>query len=718
MKRGIFLLILSALLYLVVRALILYSDFDSVALAGYELFPMGTMAKDLLEGGGYPLLGYCDTHSGGELITGLAAVPSFAALGSTYVALKTVPLIFGLGTLLLLFLFLREYFAPRAATYGTLLFALAPTTMMKHSIIAMGNHFEILFFIMLLLYCFYSFLFGGYKRTWLVASGFFAGFAVFHNFSSVLVIILCVLILFSHRGYIKSLLDLLTLLPMFIAGILPLVLINLGTKGGGSLFLSAKFGEGNPFSFTRIGLRLKEIIVEYLPASCCFEDGWGLSGNVPGSVWLAAFLIAYVLAIPVFFRGIRVFMLRLAGRESDVESLSGLKVVPFVLYLPLLAVAYAAGDFVLKDYPHPHEVGKYRYFLTHFLFAIILVSAAASQLSYSKKGLLLRMAGYLFFGITLLTGAFNLKVADLSFSKPPNLGKRYEGYFYPQMSRGLFHADDPYNTDKVEPAIRGFKPVFQSRVWEGLGALRALVRMRIDKRWKKPEGDRGGGIGMRVEKLNTPELLTNVPERFRIDAARGIGAYLRETVKHDSFLNDQGAVEGMIDQWKKYPSPALPYVLEGLMLNQDYILFQRSGNFLKQNEKIIKKLPENLMTHLLRGQGIICGRLFRRGIPEETEFIGTIAKGLPVNERRTFFFGFGWGTADGGDVPQLVEGWITIVPEDMRITYFRGMGAAIRHLYGPDDGKAIFSNLAVPKFFRDAVELGMDWENYPNLPDM
>ena len=149
------LFMLSVLLYGGLRVFILLTNFDAVAHHGYELYPMGCMAKDIIEGGGFPLRGYLETHAGGFLVTGIAAVPFYLLLGSNYLALKMVPFLFGVAVLGLLYFFLRTHFSPSTAALGAFLFALAPTTLTKHSVIAMGNHFEIILFIMLSLFSLY-----------------------------------------------------------------------------------------------------------------------------------------------------------------------------------------------------------------------------------------------------------------------------------------------------------------------------------------------------------------------------------------------------------------------------------------------------------------------------------------------------------------------------------------------------------------------------------
>src|SRR5688572_10980125 len=138
---------------------------------------MGTMAELARQDVPLPLE-YVYDNAAGQILFGFVTRPFFAVFGPSYLALKLVPFTLGLGTLALLWWFLRASFGARAATLGAFLYALAPTTLFKYSLMNSGNHFENLFFVMAACVATYRFLATGSAR-WLLASGFACGFALF-----------------------------------------------------------------------------------------------------------------------------------------------------------------------------------------------------------------------------------------------------------------------------------------------------------------------------------------------------------------------------------------------------------------------------------------------------------------------------------------------------------------------------------------------------------
>ncbi|MAF65714.1 MAG: hypothetical protein CMJ84_08660 [Planctomycetes bacterium] len=113
-------LLLAVLVYVLLRGLILYSAFDSTALPMFELYPMGTAPKALLEGVGFPLSIYFE-NAAGPLLGSLTSLPFYLAFGETYLAVRFVPAAFGLGALLCGWCFLDIAAGRRAATAGALL---------------------------------------------------------------------------------------------------------------------------------------------------------------------------------------------------------------------------------------------------------------------------------------------------------------------------------------------------------------------------------------------------------------------------------------------------------------------------------------------------------------------------------------------------------------------------------------------------------------------
>ena len=134
-------LLLACVVYLGLRALVLWSAFDAVAIPAYELNPMGNIGHLTLGGWyGAPPTKFYD-NCGGHLVTGFLAAPAFALFGESYLALKLVPVLLGLGSLILVWAICERSFGRSAAVVATLLFAVGPPTLFKYSMLAKGNHF-------------------------------------------------------------------------------------------------------------------------------------------------------------------------------------------------------------------------------------------------------------------------------------------------------------------------------------------------------------------------------------------------------------------------------------------------------------------------------------------------------------------------------------------------------------------------------------------------
>jgi len=727
-KKLILSLSAATLIYFGLRFLLLISNFDDMSIPPFELFPMGTMAKNIIDGSGYPIMGYCDTHSGGELITGFGAIPFYLLMGQSYMALKMTPLFTGLGVLLLLFFFLKSNFSSRAAILGAFLFALAPTTLVKHSLLAMGNHFEILFPLTVLLFCFYRFHFQIQTKRWLALSAIVAGFCIFHNFSSMIVIALLCVVHFGMRGYIKTLQDLLLVVPFAIIGLLPLILINLGTEGGGGVFLEAKFMGKNTLSLSILWARLLDFFGTHFIQVGCFKDFAGIPGKLAEWSWLVCFMLAYLSATPCFLKGVRIIFCRLLGRslsdssssvgdEATNESCSGdrssvspaklecLKIMPLLLYLPCLALAYSAGNFKLGGYADSIKVGGYRYFLTHILFALFLIAIQASRISLTRKGKRLRLAGGVFCGVALITGLFNLAEADLTFSNPKSHGLRYNGYSYFQSSRGMFTNRIKKDENLIAQSMNNMAPLYKSQIYWGVGYLYAMIDLRptVPKRGKNKGRSNLSGITIN-------KVLSKTPKEHRIDAAYGLGEYLREMYSVRTLR-----MNTLKEFIQRNAGIYTPYVLQGMMARRTFIKTQQLKNYFNSCERFISRSPKSFTPDLILGYGMQCGYILRRGIQQEFEIIKNIALMIPEKYQNMFYYGLGMGYALANyplaSPTDLIEESSSVACYYMRA----GFGAVLRKTFGQgaDLNELQAMDPQPPAEAMEAIKAGMAWDNYP-----
>jgi 4-amino-4-deoxy-L-arabinose transferase-like glycosyltransferase len=108
----------------------------------------GTLAHDVIRGGlSVPFWDYlADHYSGGSLVVGLLAVPSFLLLGPSLFALRLIPILFALAVLLAWYAFMARNFDARAALFTAAFFALPPASYLDGSSLAMGFHTESMVF--------------------------------------------------------------------------------------------------------------------------------------------------------------------------------------------------------------------------------------------------------------------------------------------------------------------------------------------------------------------------------------------------------------------------------------------------------------------------------------------------------------------------------------------------------------------------------------------
>ncbi len=655
-------LVVALLAYVILRAAILWTAFDQVAMPQYELYPMGTLARTILEPGGVPLARYYD-NAGGQLVTGALAVPFYLAFGPTYLALKLVPAGLGLAALATLFFFLRRHFGETTATLGALLFALGPTTLTKYSLLASGNHFENIFFTLFTFFAFYRAHTSPRPERWLAITGFAAGFAIFVFLGAITPIALLCLVHLGLRGWRRTGRDLAFLVPGFAAGIAPLVALNLQARGRGLGFLDAKFsGSVRGFDPQLFADRLHAFLVEHLPAAATYPSVPGVSGRIAGVLFLGCFVFAYLCSLPEALRGMLDLACGIAGRDAaTAASIGGAEpgavrraiLVPLVLYLPLTAIAFGASNLAIGGYGAPMECGNYRYFLPHFTFAILLVAIAAGRL-LNADALAARAAGLTLAGLALTTGVFNLALID-SGARERNLGARYDGSNFRQLARALVTQTGEAPNTEVVRGVEELPPVLRGRVYEGLGYYGAYIQSLA------------AGAGP----MDLAALLAPYPRERHDDLARGFGMFLRQP-------RMQRHARQWFDTSRTPGEEGFDLVVEGLATEFGVVLSADLPYHLATDRRALAELTPALQPSFARGLGLLCGRILRRGIHREEEQVAETATALREDLIEPFFSGLGAGLADGADQPGMPPAALRITPESARAVLAEGFAGRVR----------------------------------------
>ncbi|MFN0242841.1 MAG: glycosyltransferase family 39 protein [Planctomycetota bacterium] len=669
-------LLVALALYVALRVAILLTNFDAVAMPNYELGTIGNLAKVIAEAdGGAPHAMHFD-NVGGHLVVGWLAAPLYAAIGDRYVVLKLVPLFLGVGTLLWIWRLCRRHFDTRAAIIAVLLFAVAPPTLCKYSLIAKGNHFENLFFQLWFLNAFFDAHAGDVTRRRLLAIGFVAGLTLFVYTGALLLVATAVLLHVYLRGARASLRDLAFVLPAFAVGIAPLVWLDLASAGRERNFLAVRFVENGADGLRELAGRFVSFWTEVLPASPCFENAVGMRGAAVGWIFLACFAAAWISAVVV------------ARRASS--KLERAKLVPFVAHLPLFALLVAAFDFPFKPYGPPIEVGQYRYLVPHFAFAAILIGVVSAR-ALAASSLALRACGGTLALLSLATGLFTLPIVRPNAPRW-NDGWHYDGYWFEYYANVILR-DDPWTPARIESFVRDFDPVNRGRACAGVGFYLA---------WRDDAGLHGHAP---QAVLDADLIVAGFAPELTIDVAHGIGTYLRRLV------NEPGGGERLqrvLSQLDASNAAVAPYCAEGLALDLRYPLVASVHEFLQRGLALREHVPARWQRGLHRGLGIACGRLLPRGLDDAA--VAATRSALDPAFREAFEFGLGWGCAESTQRANRCAALRRMVTFEGRAAAWQGFGAALRHNLGPGPHDP---SLEITSDERAWLERGASWPNYP-----
>jgi hypothetical protein len=695
-------LIGAILVYLLLRSLILHSSFDAVCVANYEVGAMGNIAKIRVEGiGAVPLYRFYD-NCGGHLMTGLFAAPLYALFGDSYLSLKLVPLLLGLGTMVLMWWILARHFSRGAANVAALLFACTPATLTKFSVVAMGSHFESLFFQLIVLALFLRIHCEGRGERsgpWYLGLGLAAGFCTFFYFGSGVILAVLALVHLTLRGLRRALRDLVWVLPGFVLGVSPLIWINVKTSGRASSFLDAKFQGGEHSALGRWSARTEHFFRDVLPRAGAFED----LGPIPGRV--AEWALIACLAAAWIWLGLE--WLRKRGDRTD--PFQRLKSAPLLLYFPLLVVFIGATTIEFKPYAAPVEAAEFRYLVPHFTYGAMLIGVAVASLR--ARGGPAALAGTSLATVALATGLFCLPIVDWSFART-GLGRHYDGFHFKQYGRFVLTQAERAGPDGRPRADGELLATWLTELPPTMRGDAAIgVAHLITWREVAIEMQRSGGENL---ELNLLELLAPHTEAVHIDLARGVGSFLRKLTV--SSKGQRERVRALLERLAARDHPMNAFVAEGLCVDFGYALERKTRDMLDHSAEMEGVVPAVLSSSWRRGQGMHCGRLLRRGLPTDVERVLALAGTIPEPGRPEFWMGVGWGLADAG----VETGWLARfeawVPPEHRRSAFGGCGAALRHVYGKDESARLARPLrgALRAEELAALERGLRWRNYPS----
>jgi hypothetical protein len=288
-------LLAACVAYVLVRAAILWQSFEAVALAPYEVHNMGNLARVLSVGAHGPPLWQHYDNAGGQQLVALLAAPLYWLLGDSYLVLKLVPLLLGLGALVLLWRFMEREFGRTAAGVAAALYVVGPPTLLKYSLIASGNHFEHVFFVLWLYTAFAAVHRDGRRGHWLLQLGLAAGLSLWVYPGAAVTVLIFGALHLLLAGPRRTLADLPLAGGGLLLGLAPLIATNVANGWRSFAYTEDSLRENGDGVLARLGSNLATILGEMLPRAGVFEDLGPLPARLAEGLYLAAFALAWVL---------------------------------------------------------------------------------------------------------------------------------------------------------------------------------------------------------------------------------------------------------------------------------------------------------------------------------------------------------------------------------------------------------------------------------------
>jgi len=577
-------LLFAAALYVLFRAWVLTTSFDAVAIPVYEVPNMGNQAWLLQDGfRGVPWSYYYD-NAGGQLLTALLAAPLYALFGASYLSLKLVPLLMGLAIMGLIWRFLGTNVNRTAAVIGVLLFALAPPTLTKYSLLAKGNHFEGLLFLFLPVVLTFEASRRERRAPWLLAAGASAGFAVVVYYGSLLALSLLAPVQLRLRGVRGALADLRWILPAAAVGISPLLALQAMTDGRAGFFAD-KFTSVDPrLDAGGLWAETRSLLLDTLPGGACYEA----LGPIPAILGEGLLL----LALGVAWLGLLVQAAGTADAGDSEDRARRGAALLIAAYLPLVLGVIAIGVLKIRSMPPPVEIGGVRYLVSFYFFGVLGIAATAGRLlECARPGR--RRVGLALATCAASTTLFVLPIGSSHFERAAD-GIRYPGTFFRNygslIQRGAVRDPDTGKLSLLPEEVLGVADSFE-------GERREDVLLSTGN-------SLAYGTLAQEGRLDLDRLVAGYPDEAAAHLLRGVGSFLRSSLPR--LGGTPPRLQAVMAEVLDHPDHR-ERVAEGMGMSLTYPLRRTLPDQLLRTERSLKTVPADLRLAVRRGQGIDLG---------------------------------------------------------------------------------------------------------------
>ncbi len=587
------------LVYALLRAWILATSFEAVSVPVYEIPVIGNygwaLASDVSL---LPWAAHYD-NAGAQILTAWLSALSHKLFGTSYLALKLVPMAFGVILLAMVGRMLARQFSGRAALIGMLSVAIAPPIVTKYSMLAKGNHFEglTLLFVALLAALETPEPGAPRRRLWVAFTGGALGFAIAMYFGAMLTGVVLAVAWWMRFGLRQSARDLPALGGGLAVGLAPLLAINMSSGGRAKQF-------GTELGSADAGLNVSELLskghrllTEELPIGACFEDPWGVSPRIPESVFLIATLLSWFFVAGAWLRTFKP-----ADALETPPSIGERRTRRAALWI---LWAYPVGVLlvlVLKSLPvtakgPPASVLGVRYLLGYFFFSLLLIAVAVDALLASRTrmprivGWALGLGLVFTWPFTAAIASGNFEDRSLATAHPAVHLRQYPLVFHRDLHLG---EDAPVDTTRMKACLenlsRAGRPDQRSELALGLGYFLAMAQLG----YQGPNGDQAlslDAVTLDFDPEDHPDLLRGVGMCFH-DAARNRRLHTKGTMatpmrqRIDLILED---------------TESAPWIAEGFGMSQQYPLVRRLAVNVTRSLMLMGVLPKELRHSTLNG---------------------------------------------------------------------------------------------------------------------